>query len=72
MDIHLFYNDLAEWVMTINEMAAKLGPDDYWTYILTSAGALSKKHNDGELVKEVILAHVHFLEKAWKEREATQ
>lgn len=43
MNIKEFYAELAEWVTTINQQAQQLSPDEYWNYILVSAGALSKK-----------------------------
>lgn len=68
MDVHEFYNDIAEWVMMINQQAPKLSEKEYWDYILVSAGALSKKHNDTALVKHILNSHIDFLEKSWKQQ----
>lgn len=67
MDIKAFYAELADWVMTINQQAQKLNQEEYWNYILVTAGALSKRYNDNPLVKHIINAHIDFLEKSWKE-----
>ena len=66
MDIKQFYIDLAEWVLTINQKSAGMNPDEYWKYILHSAGELSDKYQNRPLVKKVILAHIEYLEEGWK------
>ncbi|MFC6464970.1 hypothetical protein ACFP65_08310 [Marinilactibacillus sp. GCM10026970] len=68
MDIKAFYQDLGEWVLSINQKSQSLGPTEYWEYILTTAGELSKKYNERPLIKKVIHAHIDYLEEAWKER----
>lgn len=70
MNIKAFYAELADWVLTINEQAQKLSPDEYWNYILVSAGALSQRYNDNPLVKYIINAHIDFLEESWKKQKA--
>lgn len=70
MDIKAFYQDLAHWVITINQQSQKLTPDEYWNYILVSAGALSKRYGENDLVKHIITAHIDFLEESWKKQKA--
>lgn len=72
MDVKAFYIELAEWVLTINQQAQNLTADEYWNYILVSAGALGKKYKDNPLVKYIIHAHIDFLEKSWKENQIDQ
>lgn len=71
MDVKAFYKDLADWVLTINQQAQKLTADEYWNYILVTAGALSKRYKDNPLVKHIIHAHIDFLEKSWKQQRQT-
>lgn len=68
MDIKAFYTELADWVVTINQQAQKLNQEDYWNYILVSAGALSKRHGNTPLVKHLINSHIDFLENSWKQQ----
>lgn len=68
MDVKAFYNDLADWVLSINQQSQTLGPTEYWEYILNTAGELSKKYNERPLVKAVLHAHIDYLEQAWKEQ----
>lgn len=62
MDIKQFYMDLADWVLTINQKSQSVSSEEYWEYIIDSAGKLSRKHKDGKLVKHIILAHINYLE----------
>lgn len=71
MDVKGFYTELAEWVLTINENSRTMSTEAYWQYIITSSGELSKKYNDGPLVKKVILAHIDYLEEMWKKQTVT-
>lgn len=66
MDVKQFYADLGEWVLTINQKSQELNQDDYWTFILTTAGELSKKYEDKPLVRKVIHAHIDYLEEMAK------
>lgn len=68
MDIKEFYAELADWVLTINQQAQNLSGEDYWNYILVTAGALSKRHEDSPLIKHIINSHIDFLEKSWKQQ----
>lgn len=68
MDVKAFYNDLADWVLSINQQSQTLGPTEYWEFILTTAGELSKKYDERPLVKAVLHSHIDYLEKAWKGR----
>lgn len=70
MDVKAFYNDLADWVFTINQKSQELNQDEYWIFILTSAGKLSKKYDERPLVKKVLHAHLDYLEEAWKGGES--
>lgn len=67
MDFKQFYSDLYEWVQQINQKSQQLNQDEYWNFILLSAGELSKKYKENDFVKLVINAHIDFLEEAWKE-----
>lgn len=71
MDFKQFYDDLYEWVQQINKKSQEVNQDEYWVFILTSAGELSKKHGENQFVKLVINAHIDFLEAVWKENNQT-
>lgn len=62
MDVKKFYADLGDWVLLINQKSQELNQDDYWVFILTSAGELSKKYDEKPLVRKVINAHIDYLE----------
>lgn len=62
MDLQMFYQELGQWVMSVNEKSSKLSPDAYWNYILISGAELSEKYENRPLVKKVIIAHWEFLE----------
>lgn len=67
MDLKAFYDALGEWVISVNQASQSMNQDEYWKFILTTAGELSKKYDDRPLVKKIILAHIDFLEDAGKE-----
>lgn len=66
MDVKQFYADLGDWVLLINQKSQQLSPDEYWTFIITSAGELSKKYDEKPLVKKILHAHLDYLEEMAK------
>lgn len=66
MDVKQFYDDLGDWVLTINQKSQELSQEEYWTVILTSAAELSKKYDERPLVRKVIHCHIDYLEEMSK------
>lgn len=66
MDVKQFYADLGDWVLLINQKSQQLSPDEYWFYIITSAGELSRKYDEKPLVKKILHAHLDYLEEMAK------
>lgn len=66
MDLKAFYDALGDWVISVNQASQSMNQDEYWEFILTTAGELSNKYENRPLVKKVILAHIDFLEDAGK------
>lgn len=62
MDLQMFYQELGQWVMSVNQKSGELSPNAYWNYILQSGAELSEKYENRPLVKKVIIAHWEFLE----------
>lgn len=62
MDLQMFYQELGQWVMSVNQKSGELSSDAYWNYILKSGAELSEKYENRPLVKKVIIAHWEFLE----------
>lgn len=62
MDLQMFYQELGQWVMAVNQKSGELSSDAYWNYILQSGAELSEKYENRPLVKKVIIAHWEFLE----------
>lgn len=58
-----FYMDLADWVESVNLNSQTLSESDYWDYVIMSCGELEVKYKRNQLVVDVLVAHLKFLDK---------
>lgn len=52
MDYKMFFNEVAEWIMQVNQMAMKYGmeSDPFWDWVIQSTGEFGARYNNNPLV----------------------
>lgn len=69
MDYKVFYTEVAEWIMQVNQMAVKYGmqSEAFWQWVASSISQLCNKYNNTPLVKKQMTMLFEWLEEIYEE-----
>ncbi|WP_277679241.1 hypothetical protein [Gracilibacillus dipsosauri] len=65
MDYKKFYTEeIVDWINQSNQMAIKYGlqSNDFWIWVMQSAGELSDKYQNAPLVQKQMIMLINYLE----------
>ncbi|UFT98114.1 hypothetical protein KO561_12970 [Radiobacillus kanasensis] len=73
MDYKVFYSEVADWINQSNQKAIKHGltSNDFWEWVMTSAGELCDRYGNNELVKKQMVMLIEWLEDVYKSQSSS-
>lgn len=69
MNYHIFYQDIANWIMQVNQMAGRYGmhSNEFWDWVMQSSVSICEKYKNNKLVLNQMVMLYLWLESVYEE-----
>lgn len=69
MDYKVFYAEIADWILQVNQVAVQHGMDstDFWNWVSSSMGVMANKYGNNKLVQKQMVMLFSWLEDVYAE-----